>query len=126
MLLLNIFAAAALALSCIGLYGLIAYSITQRTREIGVRLALGADRRDVLVMVLKQGLKLAILGAVIGSIAALAAARLITHLLFGVSATDPIVFSGAVLSLAIAALLACLIPAIRATKIDPKTALREE
>jgi predicted permease len=126
MFMLNIFAAAALALSCVGLYGLIAYSIGQRIREIGIRFALGASRRDVIMLVLKQGIRLATFGAVIGSLAAFAGARLISHLLYGVSATDPIVFVGAVLSLMVVALLACLIPAIRAARIDPNLALREE
>lgn len=126
MFMLNIFAAAALALSCIGLYGLIAYSIAQRTREIGIRFALGARQRDVLAMVLKQGLKLAVLGVVIGTIASFASSRLITHLLYGVSETDPIVFLASVSSLVIVALLACLIPAVRAARINPNKALREE
>jgi putative ABC transport system permease protein len=126
MLLLTIFAAVALALTSIGLYGLIAYSVTQRTHEIGLRLALGAGPRDVIMLILKQGMKLAMIGAVVGLIAAFASTRMISNLLYGVSATDPVIFLGAALTLVFVAILACLIPAGRAGKVEPSVALREE
>ncbi|MDT5270423.1 MAG: hypothetical protein QOH49_2609 [Acidobacteriota bacterium] len=126
MLLLNVFAAAALLLTSIGLYGLMAYSVTQRTHEIGIRLALGAKQRNVLLMVLKHGMTLALVGMVIGLIGAFAGARVITSLLFGVSASDPIIFLGAALAIIAVALLACLIPARRAARVDPIVALRQE
>lgn len=126
MLLLVIFALIALALASLGIYGLLSYTVAQRAREIGVRMALGAQRSDVLKLVIGQGMKLAFIGVVIGLIASWAVTRTIKSLLFGISASDPITFIAIALLLALVALFACFIPARRATNIDPMIALRSE
>lgn len=116
----------ALLLASIGLYGLISYSVSQRTREIGIRVALGAQQRDVMRLVLGQGAKLTAIGVVIGVAAALGLAQLMGSILYGVKATDPLTFVGVAIALAIVALAACYIPARRATRVDPMVALRYE
>jgi putative ABC transport system permease protein len=126
MMLLSLFSGIALVLASVGIYGVMSYSVTQRSRELGVRIALGADRTDVLRLVLKQGMGLAVLGIGIGLAAALALTRLIESQLYGVTATDPTTFALVAGVLAATALLANLIPAIRATRLDPAVVLREE
>ena len=125
MLLVALFSGAALFLSATGLYGILAYAVGQRTREIGIRVALGAQSRNILRLITEQGLKIVCVGLVIGIGAALVAAPLIAGLLYGVSPADPITLGLAILILGLAGTLACLLPALRAARINPITALRE-
>jgi len=116
----------ALALACLGLYGVLSFAVVQRTREIGVRVALGAQRRSILSLVIGQGVRVALVGAAVGIAGAFATTRLVSSLLFGVTATDPITFIGVPLLLVLVAVLASWLPAMRATKVDPMKALRYE
>jgi putative ABC transport system permease protein len=124
--LIGLFAALALILACMGIYGVMAYSVAQRTSEIGVRMALGAQTGNVLGLVLREGLRLAIFGAGIGLAGSFFAARLLSGMLFGVAPSDPATFAGVAIVLVLVAMVACYIPARRATRVDPLVALRYE
>jgi putative ABC transport system permease protein len=126
MFLVSIFAAVALTLAAVGLYGVMSYAVSQRAREIGIRMALGARRSDVMMMVIGQGIKLVGAGILIGLGGALALTRYMETLVFGVSPTDPLTYVTIVSLLTLVALLACWIPARRATRVDPMVALRAD
>jgi predicted permease len=126
LLLVGLFAVAALALAAIGIYGVVAFSVTRRTQEIGIRMALGAQRGDVLRLVVGEGARMAVTGVVIGVGVSLALTRLLSSLLFGVSPTDPLTFAALAMLLSLVALAATYIPARRATRVDPMLALRNE
>jgi putative ABC transport system permease protein len=124
--LLGLFSSTALLLAAVGLYGVISYSVTRRTNEFGIRMAMGAKRGDVVKLVLGQALGLALIGVAAGAVGALTLTRLIRGLLFGVSSFDPMTFVAMALVLVAVTALACVVPARRATKVDPLVALRYE
>jgi ABC-type antimicrobial peptide transport system permease subunit len=122
----SFFSLLALILACIGLYGLLSYEVARRRREIGIRMALGAQIRDVLRLIIKQGIALALVGAVVGIAAALGVTRYLTSMLYDVHANDPLTLIAVALLLTLVALAACFIPAHRATRLDPMITLRNE
>jgi putative ABC transport system permease protein len=126
MILLGVFAMLALALACVGIYGVISYLVGQRTREIGIRMALGAQRRDILHLVLGEGVKMAMVGAALGIAASLSLTRLMAKELFGVSAHDPLTYASVAALLMLVAVAACYVPARRAVHVDPMMSLRRE
>jgi putative ABC transport system permease protein len=121
-----LFALTALLLAALGIYGVISHMVTERTHEFGIRLALGAERQNILRLVLQQGLRLAIVGAALGLVGAVIASHFMAQLLYGVRPTDPLTFAAVALLLIAVALLACYLPARRAIRIDPMIALRYE
>ena len=122
----GVFAGVALLLSAVGLYSVLAYAVTQRTGEIGIRMALGADKTQVISLILAQGMKLVAAGLVLGLGAAAAGARLLTSLLFEMEPLNPLVFGGVTVLFTGVAVLACLLPSLRAARVDPLVALRSE
>jgi ABC-type antimicrobial peptide transport system permease subunit len=126
MLLLTIFAGVALLLALVGVYGVLAYSVGRRTAEIGLRVALGATPRSVLALIVGQGMRPILIGIVIGLAGAVAFSRFVASLLFGVKPVDPLTYGTVALLVAFAALLACYVPALRALRVDPVAALRQE
>jgi putative ABC transport system permease protein len=126
MLVFGVFGLVALTLASVGLYGVVAHGVTERTHEIGVRLALGADRKNVLALVVSQGFSMALVGTVVGLAAAAGLSRSLQGLLFGVTPTDPATFTAVVAILLAVALVACSVPAWRAARLDPSVALRIE
>ena len=124
--LLGLFAFAALALSAVGVYGITHFSVAQRTHELGIRLALGASRRDVLKLILRESMRLPAIGLAIGLLVALGVTRVLAHLVFEVSTTDPLTYAGVGALLTLVALVACWLPARRAMRLDPLEALRHE
>jgi ABC-type antimicrobial peptide transport system permease subunit len=126
MLLLTLFAVLALGLAAIGIYGVMAYLVTQGTRELGIRVALGATPRDLLVLVIKQGMSVAVTGMVLGLLGAFVLTRFMRALLFGVHASDPVTFAAIAAALTVVVLVACYVPARRAARIEPMVSLRTE
>ena len=126
MIIFTVFAIVAVTLASVGLYGVVSHGVTERTHEIGVRMALGAETRHVLGLVVRQGLSMACIGTVLGVAGTLALSRWIQGLLFGITATDPGTLAAVAVTLLVVATLACYIPAWRATRVDPTTALRAE
>jgi putative ABC transport system permease protein len=122
--LLGLFACVALLVAAVGTYGVLAYSVSQRTKELGLRMALGADRQGVLTLVLREGLTVTVIGLAIGVAGAAALAQVLASLVFGVSVHDPATYAGASATLFVIAFAACAIPAIRASHVDPMMALR--
>jgi len=125
-ILFEAFGSAALVLAATGIYGVLSGSVTERTREIGVRVALGANRRDILALVIRQGMTLTGLGIVIGLAGAMAASQALITLLFGVSRLDPVTYFGVIVLLGVVSVTACGLPAWRAAQVDPATTLRSE